>query len=46
MALVRTESDGEGHAGAGSEPVKTLPPALLRPSGINVTNTRVRVLLA
>lgn len=32
--LVRTESDGTGHAGAGDEVVKGLHPALLRPSGL------------
>ena len=46
--LVRTESDGAGHAGAGAggEIVKGLRPALSRPSGINLNNTRARVLLA
>ncbi len=42
--LVRTESDGAGHAGAGGEVVKGLHPALSRPSGINLSNTRARVL--
>ena len=32
--LVRTESDGAGHTGAGDEVVKGLHPALLRPSGL------------
>ena len=42
--LVRTERDGAGHAGAGGEVVKGLRPALSRPSGINLSNTRARVL--
>ena len=44
--LVRTESDGAGHAGAGAggEVVKGLRPALSRTSGINLNNTRARVL--
>lgn len=43
--LVRTERDGAGHAGAGGEVVKCLHPALSRPSGINVSNTRARTRL-
>ena len=43
--LVRTESDGAGHAGAGGEVVKGLHPALSRPSGINLSNTRARTRL-
>ena len=42
--LVRTENDGAGHAGAGGEVVKGLHPALSRTSGINLSNTRARVL--